>query len=101
MENKKSIILPVIIEGNKVYSNIDFEITSNDNYISDGLNNAELFKKAQEFFEVANNEIYKLFTIYSYYGKMFSLYFHLHEKLYHLNFLQNQVHLIILIFVFS
>lgn len=32
---------------------------SNDNYISDGLNNAELFKKAQEFFEVAENEIYK------------------------------------------
>lgn len=32
---------------------------SNDNYISDGLNNAELFKRAQEFFEVAENEIYK------------------------------------------
>lgn len=32
---------------------------SNENYISDGLNNAELFKKAQEFFEVAENEIYK------------------------------------------
>lgn len=32
---------------------------SNDNYISDGLNNAELFKNAQEFFEVAENEIYK------------------------------------------
>lgn len=32
---------------------------SNDNYISDGLNNAELFKKAKEFFEVAENEIYK------------------------------------------
>ena len=32
---------------------------SNDNYISDGLNNAELFKKAQEFYEVAENEIYK------------------------------------------
>lgn len=32
---------------------------SNDNYISDGLNNAELFKKAYEFFEVAENEIYK------------------------------------------
>jgi RNase P/RNase MRP subunit p29 len=32
---------------------------SNDNYISDGLNNAELFKKALEFFEVAENEIYK------------------------------------------
>lgn len=32
---------------------------SNDNYISDGLNNAELFVKAQEFFEVAENEIYK------------------------------------------
>lgn len=32
---------------------------SNDNYISTGLNNAELFKKAQEFFEVAENEIYK------------------------------------------
>ena len=32
---------------------------SNENYVSDGLNNAELFKKAQEFFEVAENEIYK------------------------------------------
>jgi hypothetical protein len=32
---------------------------SNDNYISDGLNNAELFKKALEFYEVAENEIYK------------------------------------------
>lgn len=32
---------------------------SNDNYISDGLNNADLFKKALEFFEVAENEIYK------------------------------------------
>ena len=32
---------------------------SNDNYISDGLDNAELFKKAQEFFKVAENEIYK------------------------------------------
>lgn len=32
---------------------------SNENYISDGLNNAELFKKALEFFEVAENEIYK------------------------------------------
>lgn len=32
---------------------------SNDNYISDGLNNADLFKKAVEFFEVAQNDIYK------------------------------------------
>ena len=32
---------------------------SNDNYISDGLNNAELFKRALEFYEVAENEIYK------------------------------------------
>lgn len=32
---------------------------SNSNYISDGLNNAELFKMAKEFFEVAENEIYK------------------------------------------
>lgn len=32
---------------------------SNENYISDGLNNAELFKRALEFFEVAENEIYK------------------------------------------
>ena len=31
----------------------------NDNYISDGLDNAELFKRAFEFFEVAENEIYK------------------------------------------
>ena len=32
---------------------------SNENYISDGLNNAELFEKALEFIEVAQNEIYK------------------------------------------
>lgn len=32
---------------------------SNDNYVSDGLNNVELFKKALEFIEVANKEIYK------------------------------------------
>lgn len=32
---------------------------SNDNYISDGLNNAELFKKAYEFVNVAQDEIYK------------------------------------------
>lgn len=31
----------------------------NENYISDGLNNAELFERALEFFEVAENEIYK------------------------------------------
>lgn len=32
---------------------------SNSNYISDGLNNTELFEKALEFIEVAENEIYK------------------------------------------
>lgn len=32
---------------------------SNDNYVSDGLNNVELFKKASEFIEVASKEIYK------------------------------------------
>lgn len=32
---------------------------SNDNYISDGLNNKELFDKAQEFISVANDEILK------------------------------------------
>lgn len=32
---------------------------SNENYISDGLDNAELFKRALEFFDVAENEIYK------------------------------------------
>lgn len=32
---------------------------SNENYISDGLNNAELFERALEFVEVAENEIYK------------------------------------------
>lgn len=32
---------------------------SNDNYTSDGLNNAELFKRASEFVEVAENEIFK------------------------------------------
>lgn len=32
---------------------------SNDNYVSDGLNNAELFKTAREFIKAASNEIYK------------------------------------------
>ena len=32
---------------------------SNDNYISDGLNNSELFDKALEFIKVAEDEIYK------------------------------------------
>ena len=32
---------------------------SNNNYISDGLNNAELFSKALDFHKVAKNEIYK------------------------------------------
>lgn len=32
---------------------------SNPNYISDGLDNAELFERAQEFIEAANTEIYK------------------------------------------
>ena len=32
---------------------------SNDNYISDGLNNRELFEKAQEFLDTAEKEIYK------------------------------------------
>ena len=32
---------------------------SNNNYISDGLNNAELFKRALEFIEIAENEIFK------------------------------------------
>lgn len=32
---------------------------SNNNYISDGLNNAELFKKAYEFIQLAQKEIYK------------------------------------------
>lgn len=32
---------------------------SNDNYKSDGLSNVELFEKAMEFYEIANNEIYK------------------------------------------
>lgn len=32
---------------------------SNENYISNGLDNAELFKRALEFFEIAEKEIYK------------------------------------------
>ena len=32
---------------------------SNDNYISDGLSNSEIFKKAQEFIDTAEKEIYK------------------------------------------
>lgn len=35
----------------------------NDNYISDGLNNAELFERALEFIEVAQKEIYKSATL--------------------------------------
>ena len=35
------------------------DVYSNENYISEGLNNAELFEKALEFFNVAENEIYK------------------------------------------
>lgn len=36
---------------------------SNSNYISDGLTNAELFEKANEFITVAENEIYKSSTL--------------------------------------
>lgn len=36
---------------------------SNSNYISDGLTNAELFEKANEFITVAENEIYKSATL--------------------------------------
>lgn len=36
---------------------------SNDNYISDGLNNSELFERASEFFETAKKEIYKSATL--------------------------------------
>lgn len=35
------------------------DIYENDNYISDGLNNAELFNKANEFIDVAKQEIFK------------------------------------------
>ncbi|MBQ8559397.1 MAG: hypothetical protein IJ439_05370 [Tyzzerella sp.] len=36
---------------------------TNDNYISDGLDNGELFNRAMEFIEVANKEIYKSSTL--------------------------------------
>lgn len=36
---------------------------SNDNYISDGLDNSELFNKALEFIKVANKDIYKSATL--------------------------------------
>ena len=36
---------------------------SNDNYISDGLNNAEQFARALEFIKIANEEIYKSATL--------------------------------------
>ena len=36
---------------------------SNENYISDGLNNAELFTRAQEFIEAAKKDIYKSATL--------------------------------------
>ena len=35
----------------------------NENYISDGLDNAEIFKKAKEFLEVANKELIKSSTL--------------------------------------
>ena len=35
----------------------------NDNYISDGLTNAEIFENAKEFIETAKNEIYKSATL--------------------------------------
>ena len=35
------------------------DVYSNDNFISDGLDNAEIFERAMEFFELAENEIYK------------------------------------------
>lgn len=35
------------------------DVYSNDNYISDGLDNAEIFERAMEFFESAENEIFK------------------------------------------
>lgn len=36
---------------------------SNDNYISDGLNNSELFERASQFLETAKKEIYKSATL--------------------------------------
>ncbi len=38
------------------------DVYSNENYISDGLNNSELFSKAQEFLVAAEKEIYKSAT---------------------------------------
>lgn len=35
------------------------DLYQNDNYISDGLNNADLFSMAREFIDVASNELYK------------------------------------------
>lgn len=39
------------------------DMYQNDNYISDGLNNAELFERALEFIEVAKKDIYKSATL--------------------------------------
>ena len=68
-------------ERNKIQNNLDFEkylgeklwlefvvyrredTYSNDNYISDGLNNAELFQNALEFIQVAQKDIYKSATL--------------------------------------
>ena len=57
------------IEGNRVYDGSKYwnefcsfrreDKYSNNNYISDGLNNAEVISKAKEFIEVATKEIYK------------------------------------------
>lgn len=35
------------------------DVYSNDNYISDGLNNAELFERANDFFQAAQKDIYR------------------------------------------
>lgn len=39
------------------------DVYENSNYISDGLNNAELFKRANEFIEAASKEVYKSATL--------------------------------------
>ena len=39
------------------------DVYKNDNYISDGLNNAELFENAREFINIAQKEIYKSATL--------------------------------------
>lgn len=67
IENEKTNVQSALNFQNYLGTDLWFEFCSfrredkysNDNYISDGLNNADLFEKANEFIQVARKEIYK------------------------------------------